>query len=164
MFVFFLYFLFTNRSIYVYNSYRAAGHDAVVRVRVKMLATLVTHSLQMTDFYEKKADIDFVTHPSYRNREQTDNFDIVNVDNLPQQAPSSMDCGVYVAAFAEYLSSSAVIPTEFDAKLLRMRYGALLCDYAWDKSNNNASSDNEQPPRPIRPAVDYDAVDKEDLD
>ncbi|XP_060203102.1 uncharacterized protein LOC132631548 [Lycium barbarum] len=155
---------FTDRSIYVYNSYRAAGHDAVVRVGVKMLATLVTHSLQMTDFYEKKADIDFVTHPSYRNREQTDNFDIVNVDNLPQQAPSSMDCGVYVAAFAEYLSSSAVIPTEFDAKLLRMRYGALLCDYAWDKSNNNASSDNEQPPRPIRPAVDYDAVDKEDLD
>ncbi|XP_060211713.1 uncharacterized protein LOC132639270 [Lycium barbarum] len=155
---------FTDRSIYVYNSYRAAGHDAVVRVGVKMLATLVTHSLQMTDFYEKKANIDFVTHPSYRNREQTDNFDIVNVDNLPQQAPSSMDCGVYVAAFAEYLSSSAVIPTEFDAKLLRMRYGALLCDYAWDKSNNNASSDNEQPPRPIRPAVDYDAVDKEDLD
>ncbi|XP_060181970.1 uncharacterized protein LOC132611572 [Lycium barbarum] len=150
--------------IYVYNSYRASGHDAVVRAGMKMLATLVTHSLQMTDFYEKKADIDFATHPSYRNREQTDNFDIVNVDNLPQQAPSSMDCGVYAVAFAEYLSSSEVIPTEFDAKLFCMRYGALLCDYAWDKSNNNASSDNEQPPRPIRPAVDYDAVDKEDLD
>ena len=90
MFVFFVFFLFTNRCIYVYNSYRAAGHDAVVRAGMKMLATLVTHSLQMTDFYEKKADIDFATHPCYRNREQTDNFDIVNVDNLPQQAPDSM--------------------------------------------------------------------------
>ncbi|XP_060174439.1 uncharacterized protein LOC132605252 [Lycium barbarum] len=117
----------------------------------------------MTDFYEKKADIAFDTRPSYRNREQADNFDIVNVDNLPQQAPASMDCGVYVAAFAEYLSSSEVIPTEFDAKLLRMRYGALLCDYAWDKSHKNASSDNEQPLRPITPTVDYDAVDKVDL-
>ncbi|XP_060192372.1 uncharacterized protein LOC132621914 [Lycium barbarum] len=67
-------------------------------------------------------------------------------------------------AFAEFLSSSEVIPTEFDANLLRVRYSALLCDNAWDKSNNNASSDNKQPPRPIRPVVDYDAVDKVDLD
>ncbi|XP_059286656.1 uncharacterized protein LOC132040061 [Lycium ferocissimum] len=112
----------------------------------------------MSDFYEKKKDIDFQNHPAYKNRALNDDFDVVNVDDLPQQHPGSMDCGVYVAAFAEFLSSGEGIPVNIDSKFHRQRYGALLCDYAWGKANQNAESDNEQPARPVRPIVDYDAV------
>ncbi|XP_059311042.1 uncharacterized protein LOC132062505 [Lycium ferocissimum] len=129
---------FIDRCLYVYDSYRAAGHDAVVRREVNILVALVPHHLQMSDFYEKKKDIDFRNHPAYKNRALNDDFDVVNVDDLPQQPPGSMDCGVYVAAFAEFLSSGEGIPVNIDSKFHRQRYGALLCDYAWGKANQNA--------------------------
>ncbi|XP_059278241.1 uncharacterized protein LOC132032609 isoform X2 [Lycium ferocissimum] len=91
---------FIDRCLYVYDSYRViGGHDAVVRREVNMLATLVPHHLQMSGFYEKKKDIDFQNHPAYKNRALNDDFDVVNVDDLPQQPPGSMDCGVYVMTF-----------------------------------------------------------------
>ncbi|XP_060182440.1 uncharacterized protein LOC132612121 [Lycium barbarum] len=69
------------------------------------------------------------------------------------------DCGVYVAAFAEYFCSGRGVPSEIDAETLRNRYGALLWEYGWQKADLNAFSDNELPPRPVRPAIDYNAVD-----
>ncbi|KAJ8553944.1 hypothetical protein K7X08_024622 [Anisodus acutangulus] len=63
-----------------------------------------------------------------------------------------------VAAFAEYLSFVEAISDEFDAKLLRMRYGALLWDYAARKIDVNAMSDSEVPQKPVRPVIDFDKV------
>ncbi|XP_060210664.1 uncharacterized protein LOC132637619 [Lycium barbarum] len=73
------------------------------------------------------------------------------------------DCGVFVAAYAEYLTSGERIPDVIDAHMQRMRYGALLWDYAEGKVADNAESDNEVPPRPITPAIDYDTVDAIDV-
>ena len=64
-----------------------------------------------------------------------------------------------VSAFAEYFCSGRGIPSEIDAETLRNRYGALLWEYGWQKADLNAFSDNELPPRPVRPAIDYNAVD-----
>ncbi|XP_060210337.1 uncharacterized protein LOC132637235 [Lycium barbarum] len=73
------------------------------------------------------------------------------------------DCGVYVAAFAEYLSTGEGIPAQIDATMLRNRYIALLWDYAARKIDEHAMSDIEAPPKPVRPAVDYGKADKIDV-
>lgn len=54
-------------------------------------------------------------------------------------------------AFAEYLGDGEGIPVEsIDAELLRIRYGALLWEYAEKKIEDGAVSDNEAPQKMIR--------------
>ncbi|XP_060216863.1 uncharacterized protein LOC132644290 [Lycium barbarum] len=149
--------------LYVYNSYQSAGHNAVVRNEIKKLATLLPHFLHLAGFYVNKKSIDLVKDPAYADKGQIDILEVVYVDNLPHQTVGSTDCGVFVAAYAEYLTSGERIPDVIDAHMQRMRYSALLWDYAEGKVADNAESDNEVPPRPIRPAIDYDTVDAIDV-
>ncbi|XP_059288607.1 uncharacterized protein LOC132041953 [Lycium ferocissimum] len=104
-----------------------------------------------------------MNHPAYMDMSQNENIQVEYVENLSQQDPTSMDCGVYVAAFAEYLSSGEGIPAQIDAKMLRTRYGALLWDYVARKIDEHAMSDIEAPPKPVRPTVDYDKVETIDV-
>ncbi|XP_060170976.1 uncharacterized protein LOC132601948 [Lycium barbarum] len=151
-----------HTRLYIYNSYRAAGHDAVVTREIHKIATLLPHHLHLSGFYEKKKGIDWINHPSYKGKQQTDDFHVMYVNDLPQQASGSMDCGVYVAAFAEYFCSGRGVPSEIDAETLRIvvcmlphfaecfcsgrgvpseidaetlrnRYGALLWEYGWQR-------------------------------
>ncbi|XP_060182576.1 uncharacterized protein LOC132612297 [Lycium barbarum] len=154
---------FKDRRLYVYNSYQLAGHNAVVRNEIKKLATLLPHFLHLAGFYVNQKSIDLVKDPAYADKGQIDIFEVVYVDNLPHQTAGSTDCGVFVAAYAEYLTSGERIPDVIDAHMQRMRYSALLWDYAEGKVADNAESDNEVPPRPIRPAIDYDTVDAIDV-
>ncbi|XP_059309927.1 uncharacterized protein LOC132061068 [Lycium ferocissimum] len=73
------------------------------------------------------------------------------------------DCGVFVAAYAEYLITAGSIPDNIDAHILRMRYGTLLWGYTEVKLANNAESDSEVPPRPIRTEIYYNTVDVHDV-
>ncbi|XP_059310273.1 uncharacterized protein LOC132061477 [Lycium ferocissimum] len=150
---------FMDRRLYVYDSYRSAGHDAAVKSEIDKLASLLPLYLHLTDFYVEKKGIDFTHHPAYKDKAPADKFEVVFVDNLPQQSPGSMDCGIYVVAFAEYLShEEAIPPKDIDAELLRTRYGALLWVYAQKKNEVDAVSDNEAPPKPVRAAIDFDQV------
>ncbi|XP_059295194.1 uncharacterized protein LOC132048304 [Lycium ferocissimum] len=152
---------FLDRRLYIYDSYRAAGHDATVRSEIDKLANLLPLYLHLTDFYQSKQGVDWNYNHAYKDKAPADKFDVVFVDNLPQQSPGSMDCGMYVAAYAEYLSQGEGIPHgDLDAELLRTRYGALLWDYAKRKMEANAESDNEAPPKLVRPKIDFDQVEK----
>ena len=57
------------------------------------------------------------------------------------------DCGVYMLAFAEYLSYGLIFPWNVEAKTLRRRFAAMLWDYGRRKIMVDAKSDNEAPPR-----------------
>ncbi|XP_059310386.1 uncharacterized protein LOC132061631 [Lycium ferocissimum] len=153
-----VFYFYVRVCLYICNSYRAAGHDAIVRREIHKLATLLPHHLQLAGFYKNKRDIDFINHPKFKGKQQTDDFDIVYVNKLPQQASGSMDCGVHVAAFVEYLCSGRLIPEKIDAEILLQRYDALLWEYGWQKGDLNAFSDNELPPKACRPAIDFDDV------
>ncbi|XP_060216301.1 uncharacterized protein LOC132643785 [Lycium barbarum] len=154
---------FKDRRLYVYNSYQSAGHNAAVRNEIKKLATQLPHFLHLAGFYVNQKSIDLVKDPAYADKGQIDILEVVYVDNLPHQTAGSTDCGVFVAAYAEYLTSGERILDVIDAHMQRMRYGALLWDCAEGKVADNAKSDNEVPPRPIRPAIDYDTVDAIDV-
>lgn len=62
------------------------------------------------------------------------------------------DCGIYMPAFAEWLSYGQENPSGiFDVMFLRSRYAALFWNYAQQKQDNGAISDTEAPPRHSMP-------------
>ncbi|KAG5629272.1 hypothetical protein H5410_000989, partial [Solanum commersonii] len=125
-----------ERHIHVYDSYRAAKHDSFVREEIQKLAQLLPMYLSM--YYDDNID---------DTQDLNIPFDVTYVKDIPQQRYGSMDCGLYLLAFAEYLSDSNDICVEtIDVELLRIRYGALLWEYVAKKMEDGAVSDNEAPP------------------
>ncbi|KAF3661368.1 hypothetical protein FXO38_11728 [Capsicum annuum] len=71
-------------------------------------------------------------------------FDVEHVEDIAQQ-----DCGVFVAAYAEFLSDQMQIPSSnLDAEYLRKRYATLLWNDGVKKAKKIYSSDHDDPPRP----------------
>ncbi|PHT98187.1 hypothetical protein BC332_32859 [Capsicum chinense] len=61
------------------------------------------------------------------------------------------DCGIFVAAYAEFLSDQMQIPSSnLDAEYLRKRYATLLLNCRVKKAKKIYSSDHDDPPR-VRP-------------
>ncbi|KAG5576827.1 hypothetical protein H5410_056961 [Solanum commersonii] len=90
-------------------------------------------------------------------QEENEFFDIVFIDNIPQQTHETLDCGIYMLAYAEYLSyKQGISAGNFDALFLRSRYAKLLWNYGQQKSDVRAISDNEAPPRHIRNNVAFE--------
>ncbi|PHT69947.1 hypothetical protein T459_25051 [Capsicum annuum] len=141
---------FSERCIFLYDSYEFSGHYAAVLSEIEKIATIIPLCLQACDFYVKK-EIDLQNHPRYKDKESSDMFDVLFEDDLPQQPSGSLDCGVFMIMYAECLSySHKVIVTEFDPNALRTRYAALLWDYGIRKQEPNVTSDVEAPLRPAR--------------
>ncbi|KAH0735676.1 hypothetical protein KY285_011383 [Solanum tuberosum] len=64
------------------------------------------------------------------------------------------DCGIYMLAYAEWLSYGQGNPaSKFDVMFLRSRYAALLWNYDQQKKDAGAISDSEAPPRHSRPQI-----------
>ncbi|XP_070007698.1 uncharacterized protein [Nicotiana sylvestris] len=142
---------FKERCIKVYDSYRYAGHDVYVASEIDNLAKLVPLHLSISGFYRDSQGIDWSTYSAYTDKSHTDPFEVFFISDLPQQKAGSMDCGVYVAAYAEFLSTLGEIPqTTFDSNQLRQRYGALIWDYAMRKIDADAIRDNEAPSKIAR--------------
>ncbi|PHT81849.1 hypothetical protein T459_14864 [Capsicum annuum] len=76
-------------------------------------------------------------------------FDVDYVQNIPQQASYSLDCGIFVCAYAEILSEGLQVHScGFDAASQRACYASLLWHYEVKKANEGYTSDNGDPPRP----------------
>ncbi|KAM3250855.1 hypothetical protein P3L10_004925 [Capsicum annuum] len=91
---------FLYRCLYIYDLYNSAIHDLYVKTEVQKFAEIIPSSLLNIDFYKKKIDIDWQCHPKYRNRDESDPFEVIFVNDIPQQRSGIMDCGIYVVAYA----------------------------------------------------------------
>ncbi|PHT60526.1 hypothetical protein CQW23_02889 [Capsicum baccatum] len=81
-------------------------------------------------------------------------FDVDYVQNIPQQASDSLDCGIFVCAYAEILSEGLQVHScGFDAASQRTRYAFLLWHYGVKKANEGYTSDNGDPPRPRKSVI-----------
>ncbi|KAM3359704.1 hypothetical protein P3S68_019415 [Capsicum galapagoense] len=77
-----------------------------------------------------------------------DPFQVEYVTGIAQQDSKSLNYGVFVAVYAEYLSEGLVIPSSgIDAQYHRMRYATLLCKYGSVKAEKGYFSKNDDPPR-----------------
>ncbi|KAF3656372.1 hypothetical protein FXO37_15502 [Capsicum annuum] len=75
--------LFSERCIFLYDSYESSGHYAAVLAEIEKIAMIIPLCLQDCDFYVKKG-IDLQNHPRYKDKESTDMFDVLFEDDLPQ--------------------------------------------------------------------------------
>ncbi|MCD9639273.1 hypothetical protein HAX54_023681 [Datura stramonium] len=119
---------------------RSAGHDAVVKHEIEKLPELLSIYLSTTDFYKKKG-ITSSTHPRYNIQTPSDAFEV-------------MDCGIFMATYAEFLSGGeGILNSSIDAEFRRNKYASILWDYATKKLEAESMSDDEAPPKKIRPVV-----------
>ena len=66
------------------------------------------------------------------------------IDDIPCR-----DCGLFVAAYAEFLSDGLQVPSNgIISETLRMRYASLLWNYGILKARSVYVSNNEDPQRP----------------
>ncbi|PHU07992.1 hypothetical protein BC332_24481 [Capsicum chinense] len=93
---------------------------------IQKLAKILPTYLDMSGFLDQKVRTDWSTIEAYRNK-MTNPFDVQYVDGIAQQTIGILDCGPFVATYAEYLSDGLQVPNDgLDAGLLRKRYAALL--------------------------------------
>ncbi|PHT38622.1 hypothetical protein CQW23_22195 [Capsicum baccatum] len=68
--------------------------------------------------------------------------DVEYVDGIAQQSIGSLDCGLFVAAYIEYLRDGLQVPNDkLDAGLLRKRYASLLWKYGETEAQKSYASD-----------------------
>ncbi|PHT38561.1 hypothetical protein CQW23_22134 [Capsicum baccatum] len=143
-------FSFSERCIFLYDSYESYDHHSVVLTEIEKLAEIILLCLQACDFYDKKG-INLQNHPRYKDKDSSDMFDILFEENFPQQPSGSLDYGLYMVTYTECLSyDHNILSNEFDPNALHTRYVALLWDYGTRKQEANVYSDVEAPLRPTR--------------
>ncbi|PHT99683.1 hypothetical protein BC332_29471 [Capsicum chinense] len=81
-------------------------------------------------------------------------FDVDYMQNIPQQASDSLDCGVFVCVYAKILSEGLQVHScGFDFACQRARYASLLWHYGLEKVNEGYTSDNRDPLRPRKSVI-----------
>ncbi|PHU00481.1 hypothetical protein BC332_30268 [Capsicum chinense] len=80
---------FSERYIFIYDSYEFFDHYAVVLAEIEKLAKIIPLCLKACNFYKNK-DIDLDNHPRYKDKDMLDLFDVLFVDDLPQQTSESL--------------------------------------------------------------------------
>ncbi|XP_055812086.1 uncharacterized protein LOC129882004 [Solanum dulcamara] len=91
-----------------------------------MISSVLPYYLSVVKFYDKCPDLK--TSPKYIEKNE---FELIEskfiTKEIPRQQEDSLDCGVFVAAFAELVSNGQYIANQqLSADSLRKRFGALL--------------------------------------
>ncbi|KAF3616680.1 hypothetical protein FXO38_34381 [Capsicum annuum] len=73
---------FSERCIFLYDSYESSGHYVVVLAKIEKIAKIISLCLQGCDFYVK-IGIDLQNHPRYKDKDYSDMFDVLFEDDLP---------------------------------------------------------------------------------
>ncbi|KAF3654466.1 putative protein EIN4-like [Capsicum annuum] len=77
-------------------------------------------------------------------------FRVKYVTGIAQEHSGSLNCGVLIAIYAEYLSEGLGIPSSgIDSQYHPMRYATILCKYGSVKAEKGYFSENDDPPRPM---------------
>ncbi|PHU27041.1 hypothetical protein BC332_05373 [Capsicum chinense] len=76
-------------------------------------------------------------------------FDVDYVEGNAQQSNGSLNCGLFLAAYAEYLSDELQVSNDgLDVILLLKIYATLLWKYGEVKARKSYASDIKDPQRP----------------
>ncbi|PHU25179.1 hypothetical protein BC332_03511 [Capsicum chinense] len=115
---------------------------------IQKMAKILPTYLDMSGFLDQKVHTDWSTIEAYQNK-MTNPFDVQYIDGIFQQTIGNLDCGPFVATYAEYLSDALQVPNNgLDAGLLHKRYVALLWKYGEAKAQKPYATDVKDPRRP----------------
>ncbi|PHT81525.1 hypothetical protein T459_14540 [Capsicum annuum] len=133
-----------ERRIRIYDSMsqrRRSGPSSKIQKLAKILPT----NLDISDFLDQKVHTGWSTIEIYRNK-MGNPFDVQYIEGIAKKIIGSLDCGVFVDAYAKYLSDGLQVPNgELDAGLLYKKYAALLWKYEEAKAQKPYTSDIKDP-------------------
>ncbi|KAG5631757.1 hypothetical protein H5410_003474 [Solanum commersonii] len=143
-----------NRLIRVYDSSLGSRKKAIQH-EIKMLSKMLPSYLMDSGFFEKTERTSFVDCDEYKDNnsgsllEAQAPFMVEFAQDIMKQKSDSLDCGLYVATFAKYLSDQIETSlVDFLPEYLRKRYGTLLWSYGSEKAKGAYVSENDDPPKP----------------
>lgn len=150
-----------ERRIKVYDSMSSSRTNRKLCTEIQKLSTMLPKYLESSGFYEQKDRINWSVLESFQGKKKSHPFEVIDVTGIAQQASNSLDCGVFVAAYAEFLSDGLQIPSDgIISQSLRLRYASLLWNYGILKARSGYVSNNEdsQRPRPKKAKFDENVV------
>ncbi|PHU00465.1 hypothetical protein BC332_30252 [Capsicum chinense] len=141
-----------KRCIWVYDSMLSSQHREP-SYKIKRLSEMLPTYISYSGLLENTERTVWSSLESYKYKmsnvasDLNDTpFDVEYVKDIAQQ-----DCGVFITAYAEFLSDQMQIPSSnLDVEYLRKRYATLLWNYGVKKAKKIYSSDHDDPPR-VRP-------------
>ncbi|KAF3628360.1 hypothetical protein FXO38_28292 [Capsicum annuum] len=114
-----------ERCIPVYES-MSRRRRSRPSTEIRKLAKILPTYLNMSDFLDQKVCTDWSMIEAYRD-EMGNPFDVQYVEGIAQLTICSLNCSLFVAVYAEYLSDGLQVPNYgLDVGLLRKIYATLL--------------------------------------
>ncbi|KAK4718099.1 hypothetical protein R3W88_016437 [Solanum pinnatisectum] len=145
----FVVFDIGQRSLEVYDSFPARdGVNFEVKYIVEMLSIVLPYYLRVVKFYDKRPELKAT--PKYSG---IDEFEKIEFHFITKGVPRNKmtrckDCGVFVVAFAEFVSNGQhILNQQVKVDILRKRFGAILWEYARRKQVSDLQSEDERPER-----------------
>ncbi|KAK4724911.1 hypothetical protein R3W88_027690 [Solanum pinnatisectum] len=141
----FVVFDIGQRSLEVYDSFPARdGVNFEVKTIVEMLSIVLPYYLSMVKFYDKRPELKAT--PKYSGIDEFEKIEFHFITKgVPRQQDDSLDCGVFVVAFAEFVSNGEhILNQQVKADILRKRFGAILWEYARRKQASDLQSEDER--------------------
>ncbi|PHT42594.1 hypothetical protein CQW23_16619 [Capsicum baccatum] len=118
-------FVLKERCIRVYDS-MSQKRCFRTSFEIQKLAKILPTYLDMSGFLVQKVRINWSMIEAYWDK-MANPFDVQYMEGIAQQTIGSLDCGPFVAAYAEYLNDGLQVPYDgLDTGLLRKRYAILL--------------------------------------
>ncbi|WMV37099.1 hypothetical protein MTR67_030484 [Solanum verrucosum] len=116
----------------VYNRYYCSASDDNLTTQEHMTRGAVVSAIE-SDFFDQTERTNWSSLDAYKDSqtgmllEPNVTFKVEFTQDIMQQQCDSLDCGIYVTAYAEYLSDGIpVLKIGFHSDYLCTRYGALL--------------------------------------
>ncbi|KAH0634893.1 hypothetical protein KY284_037679 [Solanum tuberosum] len=137
-----------QRSLEVYDSFPARdGVNFEVKNIVEMLSIVLPYYLSVVKFYDRCPELKAT--PKYSGIDEFEKIEFHFITKgVPRQQDDSLDCGVFVAAFAEFVSNGQhILNQQVKTDILRKRFGAILWEYARRKQASDLQSEDERPKR-----------------
>ncbi|PHU00259.1 hypothetical protein BC332_30046 [Capsicum chinense] len=150
MFNFVVAHLGTNNWFYLMSQPQTYWNDERRRrsgplSEIQKLAKILPTYLDMSGFLDQKVRTYWSTIEAYRDK-MANPFDVQYVTGIAQQTIDSMDCGPFVASYAEYLSDGLQVPNDgLDVGLLLKIYAALLWKHGETKAQKPYATDVKDP-------------------
>ncbi|KAG5611445.1 hypothetical protein H5410_022726 [Solanum commersonii] len=126
---------------------------AVVELNQRLIHVMLPCYLLDNGFFEKTKRTNWLELDAYKDKqtgtllEPHHPFNVEHAQGIMQQECDSLDCGLYVDTFAEFLSDQLTIPSDTDGYLssyLHDRYAALLWRYGSDKVKGQFTTPTEE--------------------
>ncbi|KAH0761454.1 hypothetical protein KY290_017527 [Solanum tuberosum] len=143
-----------KRLIRVYDS-ASGSRIKIYSGDIKKLSLMLPTYLQDSGFFEHSERTDWSSLDAYKDKETGSllepkhPFLVEYIQDIIQQGSDTLDSGLFVAAFAEFLSDEIPIQSNnFRSDYLRSRYEALLWNYGSEKAEAGYVSDNDDPSKP----------------